>query len=149
MDLPISPELGPNFSYKLALGQLDNALNDITDTPNGKQIAEAVVQLGALLLKKNKAYGDAALAPMEVFAKDLPVSTRLGIRMDDKISRMARGQADGEDPQLDLAGYLILLRIAKANEIPPPPSARPAPVIDVTAPAASATPLTTGAVASA
>ena len=60
---------------------------------------QAVFQLGALLLKKNAAYGDSALNPVMVFAgSDIDPITRMGVRMDDKLSRLARGNPDGEDP---------------------------------------------------
>ena len=35
------------------------------------------------------------------------------MRLDDKLSRIARGQAAGEDVTLDLIGYLVLLRLAE------------------------------------
>jgi hypothetical protein len=38
---------------------------------------------------------------------------RLQVRVDDELSRLARGQAAGEDVILDLLGDLILLRIAR------------------------------------
>lgn len=116
MTLPIHPELGSDFDYSEALRDLTNAVNGLHPAPAAVDISKQVIQLGALLLKKNAAYGDAALQPLEVFATGLPTSVRLGVRMDDKISRMARGSADGEDPQMDLAGYLMLLRIALARE---------------------------------
>jgi len=34
------------------------------------------------------------------------------MRLDDKLSRIARGQVAGEDVTLDLIGYLVLLRVA-------------------------------------
>ena len=37
------------------------------------------------------------------------------MRIDDKLSRLARGRAAGEDVTLDLIGYLILLRVAEKS----------------------------------
>jgi hypothetical protein len=34
------------------------------------------------------------------------------VRIDDKMSRLVRGEAAGEDVELDLIGYLILKRVA-------------------------------------
>jgi len=39
------------------------------------------------------------------------------VRLDDKLSRIARGDGSGdEDAVLDLMGYVILLRIAEAGK---------------------------------
>ena len=39
------------------------------------------------------------------------------LRIDDKISRLMRGAAAGEDVERDLLGYLVLLRIARTREL--------------------------------
>ena len=64
-----------------------------------------------ILLAKNAAYGNSALQPLRVFSKADPVE-QIRVRLDDKLSRIARGQAAGEDVTLDLIGYLVLLRVA-------------------------------------
>jgi hypothetical protein len=70
----------------------------------------------ALLLAKNAAYGDSALDPVRIFSKASPVEALL-VRIDDKLSRLARGSDAGEDVALDLIGYLVLLRIAQRREV--------------------------------
>lgn len=67
-----------------------------------------------LLLAKNTAYGDAALNPLRLFSR-ADAAEQLRVRIDDKLSRMSRGQDAGEDTELDLIGYLILLRMVKAG----------------------------------
>lgn len=78
--------------------------------------AQAVdAELGALhsmLLAKNRAYGNSALEPLRIFSQANPVEQLL-VRIDDKLSRLARGVALDEDVEQDLLGYLILLRIAR------------------------------------
>jgi hypothetical protein len=69
-------------------------------------------ELRDLLIAKNKAYGNAALDPVRIFSKADP-EEQLQVRIDDKLSRLARGHDAGEDVILDLLGYLILLRIAR------------------------------------
>lgn len=66
------------------------------------------------LIKKNAAYGDSASNPVRIFATSDSVE-QLKVRIDDKLSRIARGkgQADSEDVILDLVGYLALLAAAK------------------------------------
>jgi len=69
-----------------------------------------------LLLSKNARYGDASLEPLNVFSKANAV-TSIKCRIDDKLKRImnARIIEDTEDTIQDLAGYLILLMIAKDN----------------------------------
>ena len=63
-----------------------------------------------MLLQKNRAYGNSFADPVRIFSKATP-EEGLRIRIDDKLSRIARGDAAGEDTILDLVGYLILLRV--------------------------------------
>lgn len=73
-------------------------------------------QLEELLLDKNDKYGNSALEPLNIFSEAGAVA---GIRMriDDKLKRIKNaGLVDAtEDTLQDLAGYLILLMIAKDN----------------------------------
>lgn len=85
-------------------------------TSDADQTARDIVhtcdQVRELLLAKNRAYGDSALAPLRVFSR-ADAQAGLRVRIDDKLSRIAQGQDQGgEDTLLDLIGYLILLRIA-------------------------------------
>ena len=84
---------------------------DSTDETR-RLLAEASIRLGCLLIRKNERYGNSALEPIEVFARDITPAQRLGVRMDDKINRIVQGLGtnggDAEDPRVDLAGYLLL-----------------------------------------
>ena len=74
-------------------------------------------ELKELLLRKNDAYGDAALQPLGVFSS-CNASEGIKIRLDDKLKRIANAGLveDTEDTLIDIAGYIILLMIAKDNE---------------------------------
>ena len=78
------------------------------------QIVAAIDKIKKLLLKKNDAYGDSALSPLSIFSS---ASAEDGIRqrIDDKLKRIKNvGLSDDtEDTLLDLAGYLVLLMIAR------------------------------------
>lgn len=63
-----------------------------------------------MLIAKNQAYGNSFADPVRIFSKATP-EDGLNIRIDDKLSRIARGQNAGEDAILDLIGYLILKRV--------------------------------------
>ena len=83
--------------------------------PLGDAILNECLSIAEVLLQKNAAYGNSALAPVRIFSKASNVEQIL-VRLDDKLSRLARGLAAGEDVILDLVGYLVLLRIAMKNE---------------------------------
>ena len=72
-------------------------------------------EIERVLLEKNTAYGNSALEPLRIFSR-ADATEQIRVRIDDKLSRLARGQAAGEDVVLDLIGYLILLRIAMRCE---------------------------------
>lgn len=79
-------------------------------------IAAECDALKQMLVEKNRAYGNSALDPVRIFSKAAPVEQIL-VRIDDKLSRLSRGHAAGEDVEQDLLGYLILLRIARKQEV--------------------------------
>mgnify|MGYP003124427995 CR=1 FL=1 len=81
------------------------------------KIKQKCNELQQLLLDKNEKYGNSALEPMNVFSKSNAVSS-IKVRIDDKLKRIKNaGLVDAtEDTLQDLAGYLILLMIAKENE---------------------------------
>jgi len=74
-------------------------------------------ELKELLLRKNDAYGNSALEPLGVFSS-CGASASIKIRLDDKLKRIANAGVveDTEDTLIDIAGYIILLMIAKDNE---------------------------------
>lgn len=76
-----------------------------------EKVSFELEQIQEMLLQKNNAYGNSALQPVRVFSKAGNVEG-IKIRIDDKLSRLARGEAAGEDTVKDLIGYLILLRMA-------------------------------------
>ena len=87
---------------------------------SSKLIAEKCDQLKDLLLSKNLKYGDSALSPNRIFSKSSTVE-QLKVRIDDKINRIQNSGvlSNDEDTVMDLAGYLILLRIALDKNKPP------------------------------
>lgn len=93
-------------------------IDDMPETTSFEERVQAeLAAIGAMLVEKNRAYGNSALDPIRVFSKADPVE-QLKVRLDDKLSRLKRGlgaetsAADAEDVILDLIGYLVLLRIA-------------------------------------
>jgi hypothetical protein len=79
-------------------------------------IALVCDEIKHLLLEKNRAYGSSAFAPARVFSK-ASSEEQILVRIDDKLSRIARGSAltdeSMEDTTRDLIGYLVLLIIAR------------------------------------
>ena len=77
--------------------------------------------LEALLLRKNRQYGNSALEPLGICAK-APALEQIAARIDDKLKRISNQgglaacllgppASDGEDTVLDLIGYLVLARV--------------------------------------
>lgn len=77
-----------------------------------RDLDAAVKEIRDLLVEKNRAYGNSALDPVRIFSKADPME-QLFVRIDDKLSRLKRGHAAGEDVVKDLQGYLLLVRVAQ------------------------------------
>ena len=80
------------------------------------RIKQKCKELEELLLHKNEKYGNSALEPLNIFSPANAV-TGIKVRIDDKLKRIKNaGLVDAtEDTLQDLAGYLILLMIAKED----------------------------------
>ena len=78
-------------------------------------ILDVCNQVADLLIKKNRAYGNSALEPVRIFSKS-DEKEQLRVRIDDKLSRFARGEEfPGDNDIDDLIGYLVLLKVAKRD----------------------------------
>lgn len=87
--------------------------------PNGSDVTSRIIDvcdsIKAMLLDKNRKYGDSALNPCRVFSKSDALE-QIRVRMDDKLSRIRNAQADDdEDAYMDLAGYLVLYLVARGR----------------------------------
>lgn len=90
--------------------------NEVRDIDTASRIIEQCEQIKQMLLDKNRAYGDSAMKPINLFAKGV-AAQQLSVRIDDKLSRIQRGdEYPGDDTILDLIGYLVLYRIARQKE---------------------------------
>ena len=90
----------------------------MTVTNPADAIARVCDKVKAVLLEKNVAYGNSALDPLRIFSKADTVE-QLNVRIDDKLSRIARGsEYAGDDTELDLIGYLVLRRVARTLSQP-------------------------------
>jgi len=65
-------------------------------------------RVASTLREKNAAYGDSCANPVRIFSQADHVEG-VRVRIDDKLSRISRGTAAGEDVLLDLVGYLSIL----------------------------------------
>ena len=81
-----------------------------------ERIMQVCHEVETLLIEKNKSYGNSAADPVRVFSKSDPIE-QINVRIDDKLSRIARGnEFDGDDTELDLIGYLLLKRAIKIKD---------------------------------
>lgn len=86
----------------------EETLNNNTE----KEIWEVCNDLAWFLIDKNRAYGNSALDPVRIFSSSDNVE-QLKVRIDDKLSRFARGgEFPGDNDIDDLIGYLVLLKVA-------------------------------------
>ena len=91
-------------------------MTDPQTSESARDIVATCDKLCLMLLSKNKSYGDSALNPLRVFSRASPEESLL-VRIDDKLSRIARGHEYGNDDNLlDLIGYLILLKISRERQ---------------------------------
>ena len=65
-------------------------------------------EIREILIRKNLSYGDSVLNPIRVFSKS-PTDEQINVRLDDKLSRIARGKEYlGDDTLIDIIGYLVM-----------------------------------------
>lgn len=88
----------------------NNAQKDLSQVIFSQDLDAVLNEIRDMLLQKNAAYGDSALNPVRIFSKAPPLE-QLKVRMDDKLSRLARGDEAGEDCISDLLGYLVIYKI--------------------------------------
>lgn len=88
----------------------ENRIRYETAVTFADQVREVLAGVETMLIAKNAAYGDAALNPVRIFSR-ADAGEQIRVRIDDKLSRLARGAAAGEDQVDDLLGYLVLLKI--------------------------------------
>ena len=78
-----------------------------------KKIKEIGKEITKFLIEKNKQYGNSVFEPLSIFSSGTPQES-LRVRIDDKLSRLKRGNDSIEsdiDIVKDLIGYLMLLHI--------------------------------------
>jgi hypothetical protein len=81
-----------------------------------KSISEICKEISDLLIEKNRSYGNSALDPVRIFSQSSPEEQIL-VRIDDKLSRFARGKEyQGDNDINDLIGYLVLLKVARKGD---------------------------------
>jgi hypothetical protein len=106
--------------YTTALGNDPNFAQTIKNALSFKPTTAELIagkcdQIKAMLLEKNRKYGDSALSEGVVF----PLSPVLSLksRINDKLARLRNDNKDeDEDVLKDLCGYIILLQIAIEKE---------------------------------
>ena len=87
---------------------IEETLNNNTE----KEIWDVCNDMAWYLIDKNRAYGNSALDPVRIFSNSDNVE-QLKVRIDDKLSRFARGtDFPGDNDIDDLIGYLVLLKVA-------------------------------------
>lgn len=90
------------------ISKFSQMIDMATKAPAGYDILDEVIRVGTLLLEKNISYGNSALSPIGIFAKQ-DAGSQIDVRIDDKLNRIKNGsEFSGDDTILDLVGYLML-----------------------------------------
>lgn len=85
----------------------------MTESEFENKVRHICNSVAEMLIAKNKSYGNSALEPINCFYKG-DAGTSIRVRIDDKLSRIMRGnEYQGDDTVKDLLGYLILLLISQ------------------------------------
>jgi hypothetical protein len=81
-----------------------------------KEISRVCDSIKDLLIDKNRSYGNSALDPVRIFSHS-DSQEQIHVRIDDKLSRFARGKEyQGDNDIDDLIGYLVLLKVARIGD---------------------------------
>ena len=105
-----------NTSYSMPLGHSEHYWDTDRNTDPSSfssKLDREVKAISDLLKSKNKAYGNTALNPTNIFSK-LNATEAICARIDDKLARIGnKGINDEtEDTVDDLIGYLLLLKMS-------------------------------------
>ena len=82
------------------------------------KVTNLLTRIGQLLIAKTQQYGDSVNNPIRLFSK-LDSQAGVRVRIDDKLSRLARGNDSIEsdmDIVDDLIGYLVMLKLIMEDE---------------------------------
>lgn len=113
-EIPDVPE--PDEESSASILVPPDVIKVIQAAPAGTDILNVCLDTAVFLASKNIAYGNSALDPVRIFSKADPREQIL-VRMDDKISRLARGTTYAGDNDLkDLLGYLVLYFVAERQQ---------------------------------
>ena len=80
-----------------------------------QKVNKILLKLAVMLEEKNIKYGNSVGDPLRIFSK-ASVLEQIRVRIDDKLSRIFRGENDDEDTIFDLVGYLILYIMYRDEE---------------------------------
>ena len=107
------------------IGKINSSIEKLENEENEIAIAKSKIQrvMGRMcnfLLMKNASYGNSVLNPLRLFSKADDYE-QLMVRIDDKLSRLERGNFDHEDRvelHKDLMGYhaLVLVKLGFGDE---------------------------------
>jgi len=120
MSVPEGMEFNTSYSMNHTMyteNYWDTDRNKEYQSPQKKpfelRLREITREITELLISKNKAYGNTALNPTNVFSK-LNATEAICARLDDKLARIKnKGINDKtEDTVDDLIGYLLLLKMS-------------------------------------
>jgi len=99
-----------DFDMLFHFGNYYKLVTDVADKESlGERAAQWLESIAKLVREKNQAYGNSLENPVRIFTDTSPLKLVLA-RAEDKLSRIMRGNAAGEDVISDLVGYIALAK---------------------------------------
>tara|TARA_R110000824_G_scaffold66299_3_gene172177 strand:+ start:17813 stop:18103 length:291 start_codon:yes stop_codon:yes gene_type:complete len=81
------------------------------------KLSQVMQGIHQMLVSKRQAYGASIDRPVGIFLQASSDEIGLRARIDDKLSRIARGDGTGDEDAIDdLIGYLIMLQIKRQEQ---------------------------------
>lgn len=115
MTMKLIPHLPPNWNPSVALDEIRDVLERGGDI---RDVALTGLMLTSSLIQQHRTNSGPALNPLAIFAPDLTPRQRMGVRMDETVTKIQNNatSSDGTDARLDLASDLLLDYITRQRE---------------------------------
>lgn len=115
MTMNLIPNLPPNWNPSVALDEIRDVLERGGDV---RDVALTGLMLTSRLIEQHRTNSGPVLNPLAIFAPDLTPRQRMGVRMDETVTRIKSNvnTNDGADARLDLASDLLLDYITRQRE---------------------------------
>ena len=117
-DPPVVVESSPNNPYDLPCREIAESLLFVYPNLSRQDVVNQWLEMSTFLKQKNDSYGSSILNPIRVFSTNISTREQILVRMDDKVSRIVRGNSSVDsmyDTVKDFLGYVVHLRMLESE----------------------------------